>query len=269
MTGQTSQQQVTVGDIDVAYTEAGSGPPVVFVHGLAEDHHSWTRQQRDLAEYSTYAYALRGHGGTTPGESDGTLAQLGEDLIGFLENVSGPAVCVGFSLGGTIVLWAAARRPDLVPHPIVLGTSSVVGRAAAGFYAQRVSLAASGDKDGMYKAMREDTAAAITNSGVDVDAITRDRIAAIGDGAGYINAAQAMASLRETPLTPDLSDIPQHVDVIGADNDTFCPRKASDIILDALRDATYHEVSDAGHLMNVDAPEQITACLRAAIERKQ
>lgn len=98
-----------LGDIVVNYSVMGEGPPVVFVHGLAEDRSSWTHVRDKLSNYRTYAYDLRGHGETSLGVEDGSLAQLGGDLVRFLEIVSGPAVCVGYSLGGTVVLWAAAE----------------------------------------------------------------------------------------------------------------------------------------------------------------
>ncbi|MGW3469499.1 alpha/beta fold hydrolase [Saccharopolyspora sp. NPDC000995] len=258
---------VRLTDIDVRYRRAGDGPSVVLVHGLAEDHTTWQRQQHDLTGFRTFAYDLRGHGGTSLGYADGSVSQLRDDLIAFLDKISGPALCVGFSLGGTLVLAAAAERPDLVTGAIVLGTSTVVGRAAAAFYADRIHLARSGDKDQIVEALHEDTAAAITDPSVDVAAITAQRLSAIGSGAGYINAASAMASLRENPLTPVLAAVRCPVEIVGADGDTFCPRKAADIIAEALPSATYQEIPAAGHLMNIDNPSGVTNVVRTALER--
>ncbi|MDH3008405.1 MULTISPECIES: alpha/beta fold hydrolase [Gordonia] len=260
---------VQIGDITVAYAEAGSGEsdstPIILVHGLAEDSRSWADTQQELAEFHTFAYDLRGHGSTTPGNGEGSLEQLGRDLIGFIEQVTGPAIVVGFSLGGTIALWAAAERPDLVTRPIVLGTSSVVGRSATEFYAHRIGQASDTSTSEFREAIRDDTAAAIVAAHDRLDEITEIRLDAIGAGAGYINAARAMAALRENPLTPRLAEVRQHVEVIGADGDTFCPEKAARMIIDALGDVTYREVPNAGHLMNVDNPAAVATVLRAAI----
>ena len=259
---------VLIDDIRVSFTESGVGqssPKVVLIHGLAEDKGSWAHTQHKLAELHTYAYDLRGHGETTVGAADGTLAQLGRDLVGFLEMVTGPACVVGFSLGGTVALWAAAERPDLVTQAIVLGTSSVVGRGAAEFYGQRIAQAADTSTAEFRAAIRDDTAAGIAVAHDRVDAVTAARLAAIGAGAGYINAARAMAALRGAPLTPTLGEITAHVDVIGADSDAFCPKKAAQIIIDALADVSYHEIPGAGHLMNTDNPDAVADALRAAI----
>ena len=112
--------KVRLGDIEVGYTERGDGPPLVMVHGLAEDRRSWGLAQERLAgDYRTLACDLRGHGETEAGDGDGTLDQLAGDLARFLEALTGPAACIGYSLGGTIVLALAAARPDLVMHAVV------------------------------------------------------------------------------------------------------------------------------------------------------
>ena len=259
---------VSLRDIDVTYTRAGHGPAVVLVHGLAEDHQSWHTVQEAGLEATTYAYDLRGHGNATAGSPEGTLAQLRDDLLTFLEEVTGPAICVGFSLGGTVVLAAAAERPDLVTKVVALGTSSVVGRGAAGFYAGRIALFRGPDTAAQQEALFSDTAAALHNPESDVDAVTRFRLAAVGDGRGYVNASTAMAALVDAPLTPELSKVGPGVEVviIGADHDTFCPKKAADIILGAIEHATYAEITGAGHLMLVDQPEQSIALLQQTLD---
>ena len=258
-----------IGGIDLAWNQQGAGPAVVFIHGLAEDHTTWAAQQAALTGFTTYAYDLRGHGDSTVGDGDGTAEQLAADLLRFLDTVTGPAICVGFSLGGTVVLGAAAVDPALVKRAIVLGTSSVVGRSAAEFFASRIAMIENGVTDEFRAALRTDTAAAIANPTVDVDAVTERRLAAVADGRGYINAARAMARVNTVPLTGLLADVNVHVDVVGASNDGFCPRKAADLLMAGLPDASYREIDGAGHLMNVDNPGEVTRLLNALLKEKE
>ena len=242
-----------INDIEIAYSESGQGQKVVMLHGLAEDRHSFADIQKRLRGAHTFACDLRGHGETGLGNAEGTLTQLGNDLIGFLEAITGPAVCIGYSLGGTIVLWTAAMRPDLVLHAVVAGTSVKVGYTANDFFQQRIKLIEN-DLPSFAEALYQDTAEQIVNKGIDVQSVTRKRLQIVGSGGGYINAAQAMMLLHEEPITALLDKIQCPVDVIGADQDAFCPRKAATMITSALDDVAYHEIPDSGHLMSVDQP---------------
>ncbi|MDE0654965.1 MAG: alpha/beta fold hydrolase, partial [Acidimicrobiaceae bacterium] len=110
---------VELSDLVVNYRRRGSGPPVVLLHGLAEDLRSWDAVAAHLGEFAVYTLDLRGHGRTTAGEGAGTLSQLSDDLAAFLNAVTGPAAVVGYSLGGTIGLRAAVDTPALIRHLIV------------------------------------------------------------------------------------------------------------------------------------------------------
>lgn len=257
--------KVTLRDVDVVYRESGNGPPVILIHGLAEDHTSWFDVQNALPDYRTYAYDLRGHGGTTVGSGDGTLAQLGDDLIAFIEMVSGPAICVGYSLGGTVVLWAAASRPDLVTRAVVIGTSSVVGRRAGEFFEQRIDTLQR-DMSGFAEALHSDTALQLVTKPEETDRVAKRRLAAVGDGRGYINAARAMRKLVDEPLTAILPKVRCPVDVIGGDKDSFCPPKAADMLVNGLANARYQEIPGAGHLMSIDNPAAYAAAIKQALD---
>src|SRR5215472_13043764 len=126
-------------DIDVAWVEWGRGDPLVLVHGLADDHRAWRKTLAWLAlERRVIAYDLRGHGQTALGAPDGTLSQLAGDLVALLDalDLERPDLC-GFSLGGTIVLRAAADHPQRVRRLLPVATSSRVGRVAAPWYEER------------------------------------------------------------------------------------------------------------------------------------
>ena len=244
---------VELNDIVVHYRQRGSGPPVVLLHGLAEDHRSWDAVVGHLDSFSTYAVDLRGHGRTTTGRSAGTLSQLSDDLAAFLSAVTGPAAVVGYSLGSTVGLKAATTAPTLIRRLIVVATSSVVGSAAAEFFAGRIAQIEDEDWDGFAAGLLDDTSKQVVTD-ADLDHLTARRLDAVGDGRGYINAARVMIGIRSEPLNPLLARIEIPVDVVGADRDVFCPRRASDIIVDAVGDSRYHEIADAGHLLSVDQP---------------
>jgi pimeloyl-ACP methyl ester carboxylesterase len=163
-------------------------------------------------------------------------------------------------MGGSIALLGAAERPDMVTGLVVIATSCVVGRAAAEFFSDRISMVESGAMEELATALKEDTATQVLTE-VDLDTLTAGRLAAIGDGAGYANAARAMMALRERPLTGRLAEVSCHVDVVSTDGDLFCPPRAGQMIVDGVADAAYHQIDGAGHLVTVDRPVALSALL--------
>ena len=191
-------------------------------------------------------------------------------MIAFLDKVSGPAKCVGYSLGGTLVLWAAARHPELVSAAVVAGTSTVVGKQAVEFFEERIRIIKD-DFSTFASVLMKDTSlqivtATLGKSGEEVlEAITARRMKAVGDGAGYVNAARAMLSLSKFPLTPILKEIKCPVSIISGEKDIFCPRKAADIMISKLINSTFKEVTNAGHLLSVDQPENYAKTIQNSL----
>jgi pimeloyl-ACP methyl ester carboxylesterase len=259
---------VALGDIEVAFSRTGSGKPVVFVHGLAEDRGSWREITRRLDPgFRAHSVDLRGHGSSSAGNGNGTLSQLAGDLLAYLDEVTGPAACVGFSLGGVIVLEAALQRPDLVRQAIVVGTSSKVGRAAAAFFEERVRQVQS-DIEGFRLALAADTDAQLARNRSDAAAIAARRVAAVGEGAGYVNAARAMIALASAPLTERLREIRVPVHIVQGEKDVFCPAKAAEILREAMPEAGYSEIPEAGHLMAVDQPDLLALEISRVLKKK-
>jgi 3-oxoadipate enol-lactonase len=247
-----------------AYTQAGSGRRLVLVHGLGQDHRIWSDVQDLLVDFTTFACDLRGHGCTARADADGTLSQLADDLVAFLE-VIGPAVCIGFSLGGAVALRAAAERPDLVEGVVALATSSVVGRAAEAGLLERIDLVSSGDREAIRTMLQEDTRSQLANAEADIEAITDLRVAALSDAQGYVNGARAVCSMRQDSLHERLRDISVPVLVISGELDVWCPRRAAEIMLENLPDASYVELPGVGHLVTDEAPDDLVREIRSWI----
>lgn len=265
------RKRVQVGDIEIAYLHVGraGAPRLVLLHGMAETSHSCWAQQLEVLQnrYDCYAVDLRGHGQTTLGDDEGTLEQLGEDLLGFLGAVTGSAVVVGFSMGATIALWAAAQETALIEHVVAIGGSSVISSATAQFFRDTAELVARRDLLVLHEEMARDVQAMFVANPGRAQAYGARRIASVGEGDGYANAGLAMAGMRERPLQKVLPRISCPVDVVGGEFDKWCPRKACDIILEGLvhEQVRFTEIPGVGHLMSVDEPKVVTACIDALV----
>ena len=95
---------------------AGTGLPLLMVHGFGGDLLSWQFNQPALAAArQVVAIDLPGHGGSSKALPDGGLPALVELLFAAMDALSLPrAHLAGHSLGGALVLAMAAARPERV-----------------------------------------------------------------------------------------------------------------------------------------------------------
>ncbi len=106
----------TVGDVELFYTEGGTGQAVLLVHDWACDGTDWCYQSPLLlGDYRSINVDLRGHGRSSVPASGYTVRQLAADLAGLLRQLDAePATIVGHSLGGAIGLALGVEHPELV-----------------------------------------------------------------------------------------------------------------------------------------------------------
>jgi pimeloyl-ACP methyl ester carboxylesterase len=119
---------VQVGPVKTWYDEAGTGDPLVLLHGGIVTNETWGPQLAVLpSRFHVYAPERRGHGHTPDVDGPLSYAAMAADTIGFLEQiVHEPAHIVGWSDGGVIALLIAIERPDLVKKVVAISANSNV-----------------------------------------------------------------------------------------------------------------------------------------------
>src|SRR3954468_24617904 len=120
-------------------------------------------------------YDLRGHGRSPLGQADGSLGQLGADLVEVLDAAGlDRAVIAGFSLGGTIAMRAGIDAPERVAALALVGTSSRVNTAARSWYAERAAMVERADPE-LRKTLDDDTEDVYRNRPEEIEAGLRIR----------------------------------------------------------------------------------------------
>ena len=107
---------VCVDDGELFYTEHGSGPAVLLVHGWGCDGSDWSWLGSDLsADHRVVIVDLRGHGRSTAGVDRYGPEVLAQDLAAVLDQLEiESAVVVGHSMGGYAASVLAVEFPDKV-----------------------------------------------------------------------------------------------------------------------------------------------------------
>ena len=246
-------------DIDTAWFEVGRGPALILVHGLADDHRLWRKAIPELAlSNRVILYDVRGHGQSSAGRPDGTLQQLGDDLLSLMDAIGvEKASLAGFSLGGTIVMRVAIDHPERVESLFPVATSSRVGTAAATWYLERAN-----HEGDLRAVIDQDTVDAYHISPGELEDGLAIRRQSTVDSAGYRNAARAMAGLKAKPLDPELSRIAAPTLVISTDLDQHCPPRAGEIIRSGVPGAQMEVINGSGHMVPAEKPAELTLLIR-------
>jgi pimeloyl-ACP methyl ester carboxylesterase len=106
-----------VNGVDLSYRQVGTGPDVVFIHGLGANQAFWNLELvAALARsYRVTTYDLRGHGYSQTRPDGYQPEQAAADLRGLLDQLAVEQVhCVGHSYGGLVALRFALAEPARV-----------------------------------------------------------------------------------------------------------------------------------------------------------
>lgn len=122
------------GKVVLNYSEGpAAGPPLVMLHGGSGRWQLYSDMLAELAKRChVYAPDLRGHGKSGWVPWGYTIRDYVEDIGAFLQEVSGPAVLMGHSLGGIIAVATTKACPNLV-HALVVADAPL-GAATWGPY---------------------------------------------------------------------------------------------------------------------------------------
>jgi pimeloyl-ACP methyl ester carboxylesterase len=256
--------RVEVGGHSIGYRQAGDGPPLVLLHGFLCDSRCWRTQLEDLSDtFCVVAWDAPGAGASPDPPDSFTVTDWAHCFAEFLDVMGiGTAQLVGLSWGGIL----AQEFYRLYP-------ARVLGFVFADTYAGwRGSFSESVAQKRMERCRRESflppeafvplwapkeffSAAASSERADEMAAVVADF-----HPLGFRLMAQALADTDSTGLLPKIdvptlllwgdSDARSPVDVVGAQ------------FRDAIPGAELVVIKNAGHLSNMERPEEFNAQVR-------
>jgi 4,5:9,10-diseco-3-hydroxy-5,9,17-trioxoandrosta-1(10),2-diene-4-oate hydrolase len=265
-------RRVDVGGISTRYWMAGSGPPVVLVHGLSNSIEHWLLNIDALAaEHTVYALDLIGHGRTDkPLTRSYELTDLARFVIDFMDALGiERADLIGHSLGGGVVLVIAETSPERVRR-LVLVDSLGLARDV-GIVLRLVSVPVVGEVltrlvlQGDFQKQLKRQRATWPDADVVPEEMIRLRYEATrweDIRATYFRTLRAVSNFRGVrrpvlqPIVQGLRSLHVPVLVVWGEKDDLLSSRHARIVQDAVPNTVVEIFEDAGHDPMVVNPER-------------
>ncbi len=125
-----AQSWIDAGPIRTRVLEAGSGPPLVLLHGTGGHAEAYARNLARLARrFRTIVYDMVGHGFTDGPEMPYTLDVYCDHLLALLDALGiERAHLSGESLGGWVAAWFSQLHPDRVDRLILTTPGNITSK---------------------------------------------------------------------------------------------------------------------------------------------
>jgi 3-oxoadipate enol-lactonase len=239
----------------------GSGPVVLFAHGLLYSCRMWDAQVRALqSRYRCIRYDHRGQGQSAVPLGGYDMDSVAEDAAALIRALGLPPVhFVGHSMGGFVGMRLAARHPELLRSLVLVDTSAdaeppeALPRYRMLTFIERwlgPRLVAGAVMKIMHGAtVRADPARAAELKSLKARFIAADRIGAVRAVNGVLGrqgVSGELANIRVPTLV-----------MVGEEDTATVPAKA-EAIARAVRGAKLVPVPQAGHLSPIDNPAFVT-----------
>lgn len=260
-----SAGRVRVAGLDVAYDRAGDGPPLVLVHGAAGDAREWRPQLTGLADdFTVVAWDEPGAGRSSDVPAGFGLAQYATALAALVQTLGAPVHVCGLSWGGTVTLELYRRRPELVATLVLADTyAGWAGSLPGDELRARVA-----GVERMLSAPAKEFDPTVP--GLFAGEPSRDVLELLDAVAADVRPRSVRATLGAI-AEADLRDVLPRIAVptllVWGELDARSPLSVARDFARAIPHAELVVIPGAGHMSNLERPEEFNAAVRAFCRR--
>lgn len=248
-----------VSDAGIYYEASGRGDPVVFIHGFSLDRRSWDEQVRSLEnEFRVVRYDVRGHGKSAEPVEEFSAH---EDLRSVMDALDVErAALVGLSVGSQIAVDFALVYPARVTA-LVLAAPGVSGfrqTELPPWMSPIVDALRSGNIDSAVTLWAATPLMAIPQRPA-ADSLMR---VMVRDNSDIWMASATLQVPLDPPALSRLADIRKPTLIIIGAEDLPAAHQVADTLVACVSGADKHTIPDAGHLVNLAAPNEFNVEMR-------
>lgn len=262
-------EMIEVDGLRVAYRRVGEGPPVVLLHGYVGDGPTtWRPQLEGLSEeFTVVAWDAPGAGGSSdPPESIG-MAGYADCLAAFVARLGleRPHI-VGLSFGGALAIEFCRRHPSM-PSTLILASAYAgwAGSLPAEVAQQRLQQAlvlADLSADEFVETLLPTMFSEVT---------PQQSVDSFGAALRAFHPVGFRAMARAS--AEDLRDALPHITVptllVYGDKDVRAPLTVGEHLRTAIADATLVVLPGAGHVCNIEAPEEFNRAVQGFLRARR
>lgn len=241
----------------LAISFAGSGPLVIFVHGLGGDRRTWDEQLKGLApHYTAVSVDLRGYGDS---DDPPTPLQFKEDFCADLETVMNyfnvdKAHLIGLSMGGRVCRSTTLQIPHRVASLTLANTSPGFDHLTPEQLQTFVQARSGVIKDGCLPA---NFGLQQAKTMMAKDASER-AVKIMVEALGRLKVKNYLEVLKASTLQDrgdSLENIKCPVLIITSDNDPVYPDEITQKMVARIPHAALSCISNSGHISNLEQPD--------------
>ena len=266
--------EITLHGRSLSYVQAGSGPVLLLIHGVAGTVENWRAVIGPLSRHCTVVAAdLPGHGRSAPGAGDYSLGALAAGLRDLSVALGHERVTlVGHSLGGGIAMQFSYQFPEMTERLVLvssggLGTEVSAILRAATLPGSELFIAATAAVGGAIgKPIGRGLAAVGLRPNADLaevvrgygSLVDRDRRTAflatlrgvVGSGGQRVHAADRLYLAEGVPVL-----------IVWGARDRIIPVEHGKSAHEAIPGSRLEIFEEAGHLPQVEAPARFVAAV--------
>lgn len=256
-------------DFTLHFQERGTGPILLLIHGFPFSSQMWNRQLDPLGQhFRVLAPDLPGFGDSPLADNDYSVERYAEDCIAVLDalDILEPVAISGLSMGGYIALAIARLFPERLGSLLLLST-----RAGAD------SAEAKANREKTIAAVKEQGASAVTEAmypkllapeTYSINPAAAAELQAIMRAASPEGIIAALGAMRDRPdSTALLSQIEVPTLIVHGKQDQVIPPSEAEAMAKAIANSKLNLVDNAGHLPNVEQPEEFNRILTNFLHR--
>lgn len=260
---------INVNNLVVSYTDEGKNgaPAIIFIHGFPFNKTMWNKQVEALRDnYRVVVYDIRGHGNSNSGNGDFSIELFVKDLISLMDGLKiDKTMLCGLSMGGYIALNAIENYPGRFNALILCDTHCIADTPEA--KEKRMKAIENIRKNGAEKYADEliknlFAPESFTARKEEVAAI-REMIVKTSEQS-LCNTLLALSARKET--CSKLPEIMVPVLIMAGEKDIITPPAAAQSMHEKTKNSLLKIIEHAGHLSNMENPDQFNEHLKKFVE---